>query len=347
MKTVTFIILFIVSSFLPSNKVYGQNQNTSTDSVINLIIGSWNYYSHCGYGYGGKYMCSYKADNYNPSTKYYIFSKVNGTTDSIAYEYYEKYKLKQTGRARVSYSNTIFGNRWNINSIPTPNQTIGVIEFPVNDTLSLSRDACFDCYGDKLVRRVECSATYVTKYDSIQNDFTLIIDSATASTAASYMWNFGDGATSFLATPSHTYTIDGVYDVCLTVTTAAADNCTYCRKIGKDSLGNIKRSGGFSLTVVNPYIYSTEVIKRNGQKNQEYTIRPNPNDGNMTLTYTINDKAQLILYDIMGRIMDEYELDAGKNLFYISNEHLVNGTYFYRVVINGSNVKTGKIVVVR
>lgn len=37
----------------------------------------------------------------------------------------------------------------------------------------------------------------------------------------SYFWNFGDGSTSASATPSHTYTKSGVYDVTLVITTAA------------------------------------------------------------------------------------------------------------------------------
>lgn len=41
---------------------------------------------------------------------------------------------------------------------------------------------------------------------------------------ATYLWNFGDGTTSNLANPSHTYTTAGTYSVSLTVTTV--DGCT-------------------------------------------------------------------------------------------------------------------------
>lgn len=41
-----------------------------------------------------------------------------------------------------------------------------------------------------------------------------------------YQWNFGDGTTSTLAAPAHTYTVQGTYSVTLTVTTASGCTAT-------------------------------------------------------------------------------------------------------------------------
>lgn len=41
-----------------------------------------------------------------------------------------------------------------------------------------------------------------------------------------YLWNFGDGATSTVANPSHNYTTQGTYNVALTVTTASGCSAT-------------------------------------------------------------------------------------------------------------------------
>ena len=49
-------------------------------------------------------------------------------------------------------------------------------------------------------------------------DFT---DAATGTGTLTYLWDFGDGNTSTLQSPSHTYAIPGTYTVCQTVT----DNC--------------------------------------------------------------------------------------------------------------------------
>jgi gliding motility-associated-like protein len=43
----------------------------------------------------------------------------------------------------------------------------------------------------------------------------------------SYLWNFGDGATSTQPTPSHTYTNTGTYNVSLTITTVSGCSVTY------------------------------------------------------------------------------------------------------------------------
>ncbi|MEL6864933.1 MAG: PKD domain-containing protein, partial [Bacteroidota bacterium] len=45
-----------------------------------------------------------------------------------------------------------------------------------------------------------------------------------------YRWDFGDGQISTLANPEHTYTIEGVYDVCLTVTDLYGCDSTLCRQ---------------------------------------------------------------------------------------------------------------------
>lgn len=43
----------------------------------------------------------------------------------------------------------------------------------------------------------------------------------------SYLWNFGDGTTSTAANPSHTYTVQGLYSVSLTITTSTGCTETY------------------------------------------------------------------------------------------------------------------------
>ncbi len=46
--------------------------------------------------------------------------------------------------------------------------------------------------------------------------------------AASYFWDFGDGNTSTVAYPEHTFTEAGIYTVCLTLSNAFGETCSYC-----------------------------------------------------------------------------------------------------------------------
>jgi PKD repeat protein len=45
-----------------------------------------------------------------------------------------------------------------------------------------------------------------------------------------YFWDFGDGSTSNAPNPTHTYTANGTYNVCLTVTNAGGSD-TYCESV--------------------------------------------------------------------------------------------------------------------
>jgi len=83
-----------------------------------------------------------------------------------------------------------------------------------------------------------------------------------------YTWNFGDGTTSTLANPVHTFTNYGTYNVCLTI---SSNNCTdtYCHTvtIGQSNICNISfaftqnPNGGYSFlptypsTITNPQFH--------------------------------------------------------------------------------------------
>ena len=58
--------------------------------------------------------------------------------------------------------------------------------------------------------------------------------------ATGFHWDFGDGTTSTQAAPTHLYTIDSLFNVCMKVYVASGDSCEYCHIIGKDNLGNTK-----------------------------------------------------------------------------------------------------------
>jgi gliding motility-associated-like protein len=65
----------------------------------------------------------------------------------------------------------------------------------------------------------------------------------------SYLWNFGDGTSSTLATPSHTFITAGVYAVTLIITTA--DGCTDTATIARGIIANTKPAVNFTATPKN------------------------------------------------------------------------------------------------
>lgn len=58
-----------------------------------------------------------------------------------------------------------------------------------------------------------------------------VVDFTSTSTGSTYLWDFGDGDTSNLSNPSHTFAQVGKYQVCLTITDSNNVPCTFCDSV--------------------------------------------------------------------------------------------------------------------
>jgi gliding motility-associated-like protein len=75
----------------------------------------------------------------------------------------------------------------------------------------------------KIVKPV-ISFSSLPQWGCVPYDANFSADITTLDNVTSYLWNFGDGNTSTLPTPNHIYTIQGSYNVTLTITTSTG--CT-------------------------------------------------------------------------------------------------------------------------
>jgi len=74
-----------------------------------------------------------------------------------------------------------------------------------------------------------CSADYRTSINGLTVDFN---DTSSAnSTITSYFWTFGDGDSSTVTNPTHTYSNSGRYKVCLTIESALRCTDTFCDSV--------------------------------------------------------------------------------------------------------------------
>ncbi len=185
---------------------------------------------------------------------------------------------------------------------------------------------------------VNCYSHYGTTYDTLKNKFTLTVDSTTTAFANSYYWSFGDGSSSAQPTPSHTYTKDTTYNVCLKITTANNDTCSYCHIIGKDAQGNIYRTGGFALDVANPYLKTA--IENNLPITNQYVIYPNPTTGELQVLFNqqITD-VSIRVVDVLGKIILEKNNLTGKQFNFDVNNNAA-GMYFVEVIQNSIVTRT-------
>lgn len=191
-----------------------------------------------------------------------------------------------------------------------------------------------------VIDTAQCYSHYTTTYDSLLNTFNLAVSPYTTIFAAGYHWDFGDGSTSTLASPTHLYTVDSLYNVCLKIYTAAGDSCEYCHIIGIDSMGNVIRSTpGFMLNVINPSTVSVNDIANENT----LSIYPNPASNNITINFTSTSKNNSIkIYDATGRLIKNMgNIKSGENTINISE--LENGLYLLNYH-DGNNPSTKRFI---
>ena len=135
--------------------------------------------------------------------------------------------------------------------------------------------------------------------------------------AASYSWDFGDGTTSPLANPTHTYASAGTYAVQQTVTNGCGTNSI----------------------IKNVVIYPSGVIEESIIRN--ISIYPNPTtDKTVTITFeNINVPVMINIYDVIGSLIDRIEnIDQANKIAKIeyNTSALQSGIYFIEFNYNGN-----------
>lgn len=99
--------------------------------------------------------------------------------------------------------------------------------------------ACSDAYtANVIVGTTPLAADFSYQVDN--NTFKFFDNSVGVIT--NYQWDFGDGNTSSTQNPTHTYTTEGIYQVCLTVKNEAGHVNTLCKEIVYGTPGCLTRA---------------------------------------------------------------------------------------------------------
>ncbi len=209
---------------------------------------------------------------------------------------------------------------------------------------------CPGNFSDAFIAKLDnsCIAYYQTSYDSISNNFTLTVNPMTSFLAVAYLWDFGDGTTSTLATPSHIYTVDTVYNVCLKIYTANGDSCEYCHIIGKDYLGNIYRTVGFTINVQNNLTVNSPNVEQNETK---IIIYPNPFTSQTTISFSEESRTNgtgnqhtIKIMNLLGECIQQ--LTTNNKQLILDMSDVAKGIYFVRIedTSTGSATENKKVV---
>lgn len=158
----------------------------------------------------------------------------------------------------------------------------------------------------------------IANFTSITNGLTVnFIDNSTGATA--WFWDFGDGTTSTLQNPSHTYAATGNYTV-----------NSYVENLNK-SWDEINRN--INLTTMGLSDNSTTFFQ----------LFPNPTNNEATIILpNLVDKVNYQIIDYSGKMVKENSVQNCKE-FTINSSDLANGLYIIKVNTNESNT-IGKLI---
>jgi len=161
--------------------------------------------------------------------------------------------------------------------------------------------------------------------------------------ALTYLWNFGDGTTSTDPYPTHTYSQNGPYLLCLTIADASGCTSTTCDtiSINEDGLlngmvleGHVElapaRTDGFTLNIQNPITTSMGEL----QDLSHAAIWPNPSNGglNLALLSVADGPVGVSFFDVNGREVrqESRTMNAGRSQHLFDITDLPSGIYTLR-----------------
>ena len=146
-------------------------------------------------------------------------------------------------------------------------------------------------------------------YTSISNTLTVNFTD-TSSGATSWSWDFGDGTTSTLQNPSHTYATAGNYTVALYIENSNKSWDEINHPITLSTMGLADNSKGL------------------------FQLNPNPTNGIVTISLAKSaSKVNYQIIDYSGKIVLEQEL-SDSQLFNVNVENLANGLYFIKIAMD-------------
>jgi hypothetical protein len=312
---------------------------------------STDYYGFYGLGFQNGYWDSYYY-NQNNELEYILNKSINSMStvwDTTVRKVYINSSIGRTNYYEYWNNSQMVWVSYNTDSIfeykPIYDQFNNVIikrNMEWNQRLFYSFDSTHYYYHIP-----SCLSYYTTDYDTLTNSFNLTLDSITNTQAVAYHWDFGDGSSSNLQFPSHTYLIDTTYNVCLTIYKLNGDSCTYCHIIGKDYQGHIIKSAGFNLNVKGQGNIGVNEIM-NGKA--ELMVYPNPCGEKLLVTSYQLLVNTIEVTDVLGRILlvRQAHYDVGSHAeersISIDVTNYPSGLYFLKATDEKGNSYNAKFV---
>jgi hypothetical protein len=259
------------------------------------------------------------------------------------------YTYLNNGAGNYSFTNSPSGNlpesHWafgdgTTSNTTNPNHTFTVngtfvVVLTINDTSAVG--SCLDYFMDTITvtsvpSPLQCTSGFVMYPDTTLGN-VIVINSSTGNNLT-YSWTFGDGNTSTLQNPSHTYASSGPFYLCLTINDGNSCIDTYCSLIGQN--GVWFKQGGFTINVIGTPIITE--LDNHPELNSDINIYPIPTSNQLTINTELK-LSEITIIDITGKII----MRTKGNTNTINVADLSDGIYFIQL-ITGERTITKKFV---
>lgn len=190
----------------------------------------------------------------------------------------------------------------------------------------------------------ECSIDFIVSPDTTGAQVIWITPSDNIFNAAWVVWDFGDGTTSSDLFPSHSYSDDGPYTLCLTAYFEEPNGgfceITYCAVLTNEMINPPgMQSNGFTINVLNPQGETSAIAETDADSN--ISVWPNPASTHAQLEFSLTASAsiQMEIIDVTGKTVKSESVSgaAGSNLHQLDVSMLKPGMYF--VNLTGNNMR--------
>jgi PKD repeat protein len=162
--------------------------------------------------------------------------------------------------------------------------------------------------------------TAMFSYEVVDTALNVLFMDQSYTDPESWLWDFGDGATSEQQHPEHTYDIDGTYTVCLGVSNGFATD-TVCQQV---------------------VLAGTTAIDLVSATDTPPVVSPNPFSSFLDFTPpTDREIYDISIIDVQGRIVLRVEMSCPCR---IMMDLYLPGVYIYQVRLRNGSVITGKLV---
>ena len=161
-----------------------------------------------------------------------------------------------------------------------------------------------------------------------------------------FLWNFGDGTSSTDAFPTHTYSGNGPYVLCLTISDNNNCTSTHCDSVSINGDGIYEgmvvhaedRQDGFTINVQNPSANAVQEVVANNS----IATWPNPavDELNVAVVSGMKGLVTVTITDLDGRTVkaERASLGGGRSQLRIATSGLNAGMYMLRITDGSVNL---------